>query len=192
MTAIFRHNFRDSTKQHINIFSQTLTKDVGKGDFDECFEEWYEQNKKIFTSEESYLKENGYDGDIKQKTYIAIRYYIMKKSDSPKKKQAKKRRKYITINKAILDVMDSHITSIILNTPIKPAECFRRFLNDNTHGEIIEACKQSILNGENSITENEIDSKIKKTYKNRYFLIQKKIREGDIDDLEVDSGDNDE
>ena len=89
MTAIFRHNFRDSTKQHINIFSQTLTKDVGKGDFDECFEEWYEQNKKIFTSEESYLKENGYDGDIKQKTYIAIRYYIMKKSDTLRKSKLK-------------------------------------------------------------------------------------------------------
>ena len=98
----------------------------------------------------------------------------MSKSDTPKKKQAKSEESILQSRAAILDVMDSHITSIILNTSIKPAECFRRFLNDNTHGEIIEACKQSILNGENSITEDEIDNKIKKTYKNRYFLIQKK------------------
>ena len=74
--------------------------------------------------------------------------------------------------------MDSHITSIILNTPIKPAECFRRFLNDNTHGEIIEACKQSILNGENSITEDEIDNKIKKNLQESLLFNTKKNTRG--------------
>ena len=64
--------------------------------------------------------------------------------------------------------MDNHINKNIHIENFKPSESFDDFCKNNTEilkQEVFALCKAGITDS------NEIKNKIKKTYKNRYFLI---------------------
>ena len=68
----------------------------------------------------------------------------------------------------MLDAMDSHIKSKINDVNFKPSDGFDEFCKSNLDllkEEITNLCKNGFTDS------NEIKQKIKKTYKNRYFLI---------------------
>jgi hypothetical protein len=136
--------------------------------FKEAWEVWLEENNTIVASEEKRIIELGYSGNIIEKMFKSARYYFRKKSTE--KKALAKRRDYIGVQKDLLESMDKHIISSIIRENYKPSEGFDEFCKD--HVELLKEqidllCKNGFTNS------NEIKKKMKKTYKNRYFLLVK-------------------
>jgi hypothetical protein len=98
--------------------------------------------------------------------YKSARYYFRKKSTE--KKEPSKRRVYIGSQKELIEAMDEHIKSSIIAGEFKPSDGFNEFCKKN--GEILKEQVNLLLKAGYKDS-NEIKEKIKKTYKNRYFLI---------------------
>ena len=83
------------------------------------------------------------------------------------KKHPVTRRNYIGIQKNLLQSMDTHIETNIINKNYKPSDGFLDFCKNN-----IEVLKEqvNIFCSQGFSDSEEIKKKIKKTYKNRYFL----------------------
>jgi hypothetical protein len=120
----------------------------------------------IIDDETSRLNNLGYDGDVMDKMFKSARYYFRKKSIE--KKQPRQRRQYISVNRELLNAMDNHIEENIFNTDYQPKTGFISFCKENE-----KILKETIAKFfEQDIKESElIEDKIKKTYKNRYFML---------------------
>ena len=91
-----------------------------------------------------------------------------KKNQKGGNRKTKKRRKYVTIDKEILTNIDRHITnSIDTYTDFKPSNGFKDFIECNSES-IMPSLERTGLN------KHDIDDKLKKTYKNRYFILKNK------------------
>jgi hypothetical protein len=112
-----------------------------------------------------------YDGNILEKMYKSARYYFRKKTNE--KKEPLKRRKYISVTKELLDAMDEHILCHVNSENYQPKIGFVDFCNqqkDVLRAAISKICK------EGTTDPILIQEKMKKTYKNRYFImVNKKI-----------------
>jgi hypothetical protein len=162
---IYRYKFSDDFTNEMYKFSKIHQYDHKK-DFKEAWEIWLEDNDDIATGEVRRLTNLGYDGDILDKMYKSARYYFRKKSTE--KKAPQKRRVYQSVQKDLLESMDEHIKSHINEEDYKPSEGFDRFCKENLDllkEEVSILCKNGFTNSE------EIKQKIKKTYKNRYFIL---------------------
>jgi hypothetical protein len=162
---IYRYKFTDDLTNEMYKFSKIHQYDHRK-DFKEAWEIWLEDNDEITDSEVRRLTNLGYDGDILDKMYKSARYYFRKKSTE--KKAPQKRRAYQSVQKDLLEAMDEHIKKHINEEDFKPSEGFDRFCNeklDLLKEEVRILCKNGFTNSE------EIKQKIKKTYKNRYFIL---------------------
>jgi hypothetical protein len=159
---IYRFKFDDSFIDSLNRFSKVHQYD-SRSDFKEAWKEWLDEHNEIIDSESTRLTNLGYSGDIIDKMFKSARYYFRKKP--AEKKEPKKRHAYISIQKELLDVMDDHI---LKNSHLKPADGFIDFCMNN-----VESLKTEVINLiQEGITESgQIKSKMKKTYKNRYFIL---------------------
>ena len=101
--------------------------------------------------------------------YKSARYYY--KNKSTEKKETKQRRKYVTLNKGLLADMDRHILMVAFQQDMKPAHAYNNFVSDTTYSEKLDDAIQKLL--DNDWEEPAAESKLKKTYKNRYFMQQK-------------------
>jgi hypothetical protein len=161
---IFRYKFSDDFTKELYSFSKIHQYDERK-DFKEAWNTWTEVNIDLVNSEIERLTNLGYDGDILDKMFKSARYYFRKKSTE--QKQPKPRREYVGVEKELLDAMDKHIMTNINSENYKPADGFLEFCNNNIDilkGEVARLCKSGINNT------NDVKDKIKKTYKNRYFM----------------------
>jgi len=166
---IYRYKFLDSFTSELYKFSKIHQYDHRK-DFKEAWKIWTEENDDITSQEVRRLTELGYDGDVLDKMFKSARYYFRKKN--PQKKDPIKRRVYNGLNKELLDSMDNHIEKNIKNTDYKPSDGFDSYCKENT--ELLkEEIKSFIDKGIFNV--KDIQSKVKKTYKNRYFLFINKI-----------------
>jgi len=162
--SIYRYKFTQDFMDELYKFSKVHQYDDRKS-FKEAWKEWTENAEEMVETETTRLEELGYEGDVMDKMFKSARYYFRKKSDT--KREPKERRKYVGVQKDLLDVMDSHILKGLTNNDYKPSEGFDDFCSNN-----IEALKSEIARlVENNIESNEIKNKIKKTYKNRYFML---------------------
>jgi hypothetical protein len=162
---IFRYKFTDEFTGELFKFSKVHQYDHRK-DFKEAWNIWTEDNDNIVGEEVRRLTNLGYDGDILDKMFKSARYYFRKKSTE--KKAPVKRRDYIGIQKELLDSMDEHINSRLNDDDYKPSDGFDEFCKANIDllkEEVNILCRNGFTNS------TEIKNKIKKTYKNRYFLI---------------------
>jgi len=162
---IYRYKFTNEFTIELYKFSKVHQYDHRK-DFKEAWEIWIDENSNLVDDEVRRLTNLGYNGDILNKMFKSARYYFRKKSTE--KKEPAKRRTYVGSQKDLLESMDDHIKSNISSGDFKPADGFDEFCKQNV--DILkDQVNQLIRSG---ITDsNEIKSKIKKTYKNRYFLI---------------------
>ena len=161
---IYRYKFTTEFMQELFKFSKIHQYDHRK-DFKEAWETWTESNDNIIAEEVRRLENLGYDGDIIDKMFKSARYYFRKKSTE--KKEPAKRRVYVSSQKDLLDAMDEHIKSNINSENYKPSEGFEQFCKENVDllkEEIAVLCRAGITNTD------AVKSKIKKTYKNRYFI----------------------
>jgi hypothetical protein len=167
-SIIYRFKFTEEFMEELYNFSKIHQYDHRK-DFKEAWELWSSENNELIDDETTRLLRLGYDGDIMDKMYKSARYYFRKKSTQPK--QPKQRRKYISISNELLKLMDNHIKLNIENDEYKPKSGFKLFCIKN---ELL--VKETIVSLQEQGMDDldEIENKIKKTYKNRYFMLTNK------------------
>jgi hypothetical protein len=164
---IYRYKFTQEFMNEIYQFSKIHQYDERK-DFKEAWEVWMETNSELINSEVNRLTTLNYQGDIIDKMFKSARYYFRKKGTV--KKEPVQRSAYVAINKDLLDAMDEHIITNILKKDYKPSEGFVDFCNTN-----VSLLKEEVsrLFEEEGVQKDAkiVEKKIKKTYKNRYFII---------------------
>ena len=166
--SIYRYKFTDDFTQEMYKFSKIHQYDHRK-DFKEAWNNWVDENENLVDGEVRRLSNLGYDGDVLDKMFKSARYYFRKKNNLQKEPQ--KRRDYIGVQKDLLDSMDEHIIKNINNKDYKPSEGFTLFCKEKLEilkEEVSRLCKSGFTD------HVEIKDKIKKTYKNRYFILVSK------------------
>jgi hypothetical protein len=167
-TVIFRFKFTEDFMEELYKFSKIHQYDARK-DFKDAWKIWTEENEDIINMEIRRLTILGYEGDILDKMFKSARYYFRKKSSEIK--APKTRRQYISVNKELLNAMDIHIEENVYNSDYQPKTGFVQFCKSNEKlilETITNIYKQNITNSEL------IEDKLKKTYKNRYFILTNK------------------
>jgi hypothetical protein len=163
--TIFRFKFTEDFMEDLYKFSKIHQYDHRK-DFKEAWNNWIEENDDIINEEVERLLDLGYDGDILDKMFKSARYYFRKKS--PVTIEPKQRRPYITVSRDLLEAMDTHIKINIGLPDYQPKTGFVSFYEENNR-LIIQTFRSFY---EKNIKDSEfIQLKLKKTYKNRYFMI---------------------
>ena len=168
-SQIFRYKFSEQIHCLIGEFSSTHK-------FDEPIqfrEEWdlfVIENKEQLEREKNRLVSLGYDKNVDEKMYKSARYYFKNKPTA--KKEPKKRRKYVTIDKTFLGQMDKHINEVAFVQDLKPAHAYNNFISDDKYSSKMDEIVEDLMD-ENDLEETEVEKKICKTYKNRYFIQQK-------------------
>ena len=169
---IYRYKFSEIFKRKIFNFAQ-INKDVqDKEQWDNNFDKWKRENIQSILEEQRRLTNIGFGGDIiiKQgKIYKSARYYFTNKEINNDKKP-KKRRVYVSLERYLLDVIDEDINNIMNskeNTKNKPHNAYTNFIKNTKYTGVIDIEKARLST--KNLETNEIDAKIKKTYKNRYY-----------------------
>ena len=167
-STIFRFKFSDEFISELSQFAKIHQYD-DRHEFKEAWNNWVEENQDLVDTESRNLINNGYNGDVLDKMFKSARYYFRKKSTE--KKDPVVRRTYINVDKQLLDAMDEHIMENIDDDDYQPKNGFTDFCNSNIEllkKVVNEICQSGIKDA------REIEDKIKKTYKNRYFVLVKK------------------
>lgn len=168
--TIYRYKFTEEFIVDLYKFAKIHQYDDRK-DFKEAWLVWVEENNQKVDEEMHRLLNLGYEGDILDKMFKSARYYFRKKSTE--KKQPKQRRQYISINRELLNAMDNHIEDNMYDDNYQPKTGFITFCKNN---EILLKDVISSLFEQGEKDTGLIEDKIKKTYKNRYFMLVSKKR----------------
>jgi hypothetical protein len=162
--SIYRYKFTNEFMDELYNFSKIHQYDHRK-DFKESWKTWIDEKSLVISKEVERLTELGYSGDILEKMFTSARYYFRKKGTE--KTEPKQRCSYIGVQKELLEAMDLHINEN-RSKEFKPSNGFENFCKDN-----IPLLKQEIdrLVSCNIKNVEDIRKKIKKTYKNRYFVL---------------------
>lgn len=161
---IFRFNFSEEFNKELGYFAK-LHKHEDRIEFKENWQEWIEENEDLINEERKRLINLGYEGDIEDKMYKSVRYYFRKK---PLRTETVERGQRIVVSKELLQQIDQHIKNNNFNgdyTPQIAYEDFRKKYQELINNEIEE------LNIDN---DEFLQNKIKKTYKNRFYVIIRK------------------
>jgi hypothetical protein len=167
-STIFRFKFTEGFMCELYNFSKIHQYDHRK-DFKEAWTKWTETNSDIISNEVERLYALGYKNDddiVDDKMFKSARYYFRKKS--PVKAEPKQRRQYISVDHELLETMDNHIVSNIYNQDYKPKTAFVMFCKE------YEAILKQTIEKLSIQDAKMIQEKIKKTYKNRYFMLTNK------------------
>jgi hypothetical protein len=162
-TVIYRYKFDDDFVNDLSRFAKVHQYDT-RGDFKDAWNVWIADNDDIISVEINRLKGLHYDGDVLDKMFKSARYYFRKKSDISH--VVKQRNAYVCVQKCVLEEMDSHI----LKNTHKPSFGFIQFCVEQA--ELVNAEIQRLKDGDD---EKKIIMKIKKTYKNRYFIVKNNV-----------------
>lgn len=163
---IYRFKFTDQIMDYLTSFAKQHQY-VDRKTYKEAWLTWINENEDIISEECCRLEKLGYDGDVKDKMFKACRYYFRKKPNN--KPEPKSRKNYVTIDPEILMIMDEHIRRNMDNADYSPAKGYSNFCEVNMNNLIDEVGRLV----ENGLSKDEIAGKIKKTYKNRYFIISR-------------------
>jgi hypothetical protein len=167
----FRFKLSDEIMGEISEFARVHRYD-SKDDFKESWTSWIGENATTIASEKERLDGMGFDGDLIKKMYVSARYYFKNKTDVDE--APKKRRKYVTIDKTFIKLIDSYILNAIVDgnqDVYKPANCFQGFIQE--HSDETARLVRTLLS-DGTLENDDIIAKIKKTFKNRYFVITNK------------------
>ena len=167
----YRFKLHSSVQTIVAEFARAH-RDDDRHRYREAWAEWLEANKEPLDAERKRLAGIGYLGDVNDKMYKAGRYYFRSRSEKPKTNPpAKRPRRHVATTKEMRDCMDAHIKASHVEATFRPALGFRSFAE--RHRALIER-EGARLVGEHGLSEDSVESKLKRTYKNRYFLVRKK------------------
>jgi len=190
MSKIYRYNFSNEMMINIHSFSKIHEYDDRKT-FKESWKTWIEENEESIIEEVTRLNRLGNDKsreNIIESMYFSARYYHRKKKYNKKSSPfvsavksviisegvdvvenvGASEKKNIYIQKNTLYEMDKFISE---NENIKPSDSYIMFCErfKELLNEEIENIKK-----EGKMEMKDITNKLKKTYKNRYYIFSKK------------------
>jgi len=160
--TIFRFKFTPEFTSELLSFAKLHQYD-DRVTYKENWSRWVQLNDGSIDAECCRMKALGYEGNVIDKMYKSGRYYFRKKTP---KQEPKTRRKYVSIDKEVIDAMDIHISQHYGTPMFKPSVAHDLFWDeyDDLIGE------ESARLVQDGLTKEDINVKIKKTYKNRCFL----------------------
>ena len=164
--TIFRFKFTKEFTEHLLSFAKLHQYD-DRVTYKEEWSRWVQNNDAFIQDESNRMKTLGYDGNVLEKMYKSGRYYFRTKT----KNQPKTRRKYISIDRIIISEMDNHINDEALPNLMKPSVAYNNFTSQSEYSNLMD--KEINRLGDLGMEEKPALDKIKKTYKNRYYLQQK-------------------
>lgn len=145
------------------------------------YERWCNQDNIwcMIHNEEIMLRRNGYDlnnNNIHQKIYKSIKYYHIKNmlnntsfQSSNESKKNKTNNIKLRFSSELIYLVKQYIEDSYNNDEFKPSLCFNTFCEK--YNEQINTEKN---NYDDEITEKEFNQKLKKMFKNQYFMKYKK------------------
>jgi len=165
-TKIFRYKFADEVVEEIHRFAQIHRTD-DRHQFKDAWTKWKDDNAQLVQCEVERLTSLNYRGDVLDKMFKSARYYFRKKGTE--KKEPVSRRVYVSVSKDILLSVDRHIQNSMRREGFTPAKGYDDFCgtNEDILSEWIVALRRE------EFDVKEIQDKIKKTYKNRYYVVRK-------------------
>lgn len=198
----YRFKFSNELINKMIDFSQKNKDNFKKlKEFKNSFEEWYNDEELLINKELERLDDMCYVGNIKEKIYNSIRYYYCKKlikndmntvnsidstensSENSCNSVKTNRKCYIQLDKKILNMIDTHIKENIKKDRYTPAFGYKGFVEENyyfvenTYDDMKIRVEKKYNMSE--YKKDDFNEKIKKTYKNRYYLISKKYQNDD-------------
>jgi len=135
-----------------------------KDTYKEAWTEWLDSNEDAIMRESDRLRSIGYEGDVLHKMYKSGRYYFRTKSTD--RVDPRKRREYVPMAQEIIQTMDDHIRMHYGSPDYTPALGYDDFCKTEQVALLREV---TALRDRGFTDPKDIASKIKKTYKNRYF-----------------------
>jgi hypothetical protein len=174
------------------------------------WERFTTQHAEFISQEAARLADAGYTGDVVDKMFKTSRYYLTKREKRLSQSQddagsvasgssgsnnsedassvdlKKRRRPYTTLDKAVLESMDAHISAmtgsgdgVVVGTGTmtyqKPAACYAEFCDrfrDQIECEIARLIRTemvAVVGNSEGFSQKSAEEKLKKTYKNRMF-----------------------
>lgn len=164
--AIYRFKLADAVVNDITIFAKIHQYDTNK-DYKKAWGIWCEENNDSVRREIARLDEIGYKGNSLDKMYKAGRYYFRQKHLNTVV-EPKRRGIYLNIDPMVLGAMDEHITSNVKNPEFTPSCGYDWFCNQ--YSMLLQNEISRIISKNTTITASIMILKVKKTYKNRYFI----------------------
>lgn len=173
-TAVFRYKLEPHIVEAITLFAK-IHEHNDRHEYKDSWKEWCEENNVMLDKEAKRLENLGFTGDAYDKFFKSGRYYFRNKKAA--KVVPVERKKYVGLNRDTLRMMDSFISKISENdantdNKTSPAKAFNQFCDD--HKEELAVQIESLVTEEN-MEINDINNKLKKTFKNRYFQKMKKM-----------------
>jgi hypothetical protein len=195
---VLRFEFSSAIIELMKAFTEVHQYDDRKT-YKEAWTAWLltEDAAALLKTEVERLTDLGYKGDVADKLFKSGRYYFRQKTCGPGNyvprtpppnlslhadpmcpKQVGVRdvpialvapRKYVLLNRDLLNVMDTHIECGLRFAEYTPAGGFAEFckLNVDSYRDEVARLSELMTTGE------AVHDKLKKTYKNRYFMIVK-------------------
>ena len=177
---IFRFKLSDRINEELALFTNANRYNE-RNEIKTAWKEWCNSNDILIADELIRLVNLGYSGDLKKKLWFSVRYYHMKKENktidgvvdgtdisNTNDDKTTKRRKYITIDKSFLALIDKHINEQIKHDTFTPAKSYKMFID--TYGDDINCAGRALFESI-GLKQNDFYHKLKKTYKNRYQLL---------------------
>lgn len=161
---IFRFKFSSEFTDRLTPFAKLHQYD-DRHTYKEAWTQWLVINDELVDMEVRRLKGLGYDGNIVDKMYKSGRYYFRNKPSNANT-EAKPRRVYVSLEHDVIDAMDIHISVNYYLPCFKPSIAYDQFCMEHTkliNDEITRLLQEDL-------TKEDVCAKLKKTYKNRYFL----------------------
>jgi len=187
-SKIFRYKLSDDIMLDITQFAKIHQFD-DRHMYKEAWVVWLSDHRDSVEREVARLTQLNYKGDSIDKMFKAGRYYFREKVQVPKvqetqvpkvqekqvpkeqKTQTKAKRDYIIMHPATIQAMDTHLRGLINATDFKPALAYSQFCEQ--HVELLRNEIKRLFAENETITKEKMVAKLKKTYKNRYFILHR-------------------
>tara|TARA_Y100000996_G_C22421065_1_gene601464 strand:- start:363 stop:887 length:525 start_codon:yes stop_codon:yes gene_type:complete len=161
---VYRFKFSDTIVEMLTSFAKLHAND-DRHTYKDAWSVWWTTNADVLEYEVRRLQTLGYDGSVEDKMYKAGRYYFRGKNTA--KTKVKPRRAYVAMTPEMIEAMDAHIDTVMTEEEFSPARGYDWFCASHQgllRTEIVHLRNAGILD------DVELISKVRKTYKNRYFL----------------------
>jgi hypothetical protein len=177
--TIYRYKLSSEIEILITNFSK-LHIYTSRQIFREKWKEWLEINREAIELEKNRLMDLGYKKNVEDKMYTAGRYYFKKKEIknetcekeiNEKEINEKETRGYIILDEKIIKMMDNYIIENYTRE-FKPSSSYNNFIELNKEIIDIEIQRLIDIDIKKLNTRDKCRDKIKKTYKNRCFVLE--------------------
>ena len=172
---VLRFEFSGALIEHVTAFTNLHQYDDRKT-YKEAWQAWMANDEiaALIRTEVARLSALGYNGDVADKLFKSGRYYFRGKCEAKVNvaNAVNANRKYVLLNRQLLDAMDDHIEHGLRNDTYTPASGFDDFYK-TSYAESVFKSEVTRLS-ELMPSGEAVHAKLKKTYKNRYFTLSNK------------------